>query len=249
MPAAVTANPAASGTRTPAWSIMWVAACTPAAIAPANGRNASPVGSAPCRARLWRYSEASRKAPNMTAEAAGIITRPPPIARSVRRWTRRSGCRVELQRGEDREAGEGGGADDDCPGGGPARGLGRVRAYTRPARLAWRPARRGDRGPPARPLGIGRMMWWRRRPVGRRSEVDEEDRRPVDELGPRAPGGRRWLRRRRRRRPRRRAPWPAQAVERGGDDRQRGRGEHRGAQALRGAGGEQHGHVARQRGH
>ena len=85
---------AASGIRTPAWVMTWLPAWTPAPIATANGRNASPVSSAPVPSTFCRYSEDSRKEPNSTAEAASIITKPPPTARSARRWTRSSGWAV-----------------------------------------------------------------------------------------------------------------------------------------------------------
>ena len=117
----MTANPAASGTRTPARVITCVAACTPTAIATANGRNARPVSSAPVPSTCCRYSEASRKEPNSTAEAASIITKPPPIAaigEPLDAQERLPGA--QLQRGEHGEAGDRRGADAERLRRGPA---------------------------------------------------------------------------------------------------------------------------------
>src|SRR3954463_6318927 len=98
MPAAVTRKPPASGVRTPAWSIRWLATCTPTPIAAAKGRKASPVASAPVLRTSCRYSEESKKAPNIRADAASIMAKPPPMARSrsqacgrgPRRWPGRA---------------------------------------------------------------------------------------------------------------------------------------------------------------
>jgi hypothetical protein len=79
-------------------------------------------------------------------------------------------------------------------------------------------------------------------------QIDEEDRAPVDELGQHAAeeyaaGGAGAADR---------APDAERlgtlgALEGGRDDRQRGRGKHRGTEALTGPGGEQHGGIARER--
>ena len=146
------------------------------------------------------------------------------------------------QSGEDDESGDADDADAERLRGGPAGlvGLG-DRVDERGEAVG------GERGAaeveaaPARLLAsAGTTLQGGEREHGGDGQVDEEDQPPVDELGQhaadedaergagtadRTPGGER-LRR-------------GRPVEAAGDDRERGRGEHRGAEALAGASGEQ----------
>ena len=219
--------------QTPAWPTRWLPRCAPSADDDGHRQEREPgLAAAPVPSTSCRYSDVSRNEPNSTADAASIITKPPPtaaVAEPLRCCS--SGCGgAQLERGERGEAGEPGAAEAE-------------RLRRRPAARR-RPARARRRAPPrlavassaprrSRPRHCGRADVGGHDPASRATatrdadgQVDEEDRPPVDELGERAAeqdADRR--RRRRRRRPRRRAPSRGRGPCEGGrDDRQRGRG-------------------------
>ena len=159
-------------------------------------------------------------------------------------------CGAQFECGEGGEPGECGGADAERLRGGPAAALGLSEGVDERAEAGG-----GQQGAaqieaaPLRPLRVGgQEVQGAGGEHQADGEVDEEDRAPVDELGQHAAeqdadGGARAADR---------APDAERlgalgAVEGGGDDRQRGRGEHRGAEALAGAGGEEHGGVGGER--
>ena len=206
---------------------------------------------APVPSTFCMYSDVSRKVPKSTAEAASIITKPPPTARSARRWIRSSGCAVRsLERGE---GGQARGAAPPMPRSAveaqPALAPARARTRAPEARGGQQRAAEVQASPRGR-AGVGRHdLAVRRtasaRPTGRlmkkiaRQSTSSVSAPPssTPTAAPAPPTA-----------PQTPSAWRARGPREGGhDDRQRGRREHRRAEALAGAGGEQPAALPRER--
>ena len=253
IPAAATANPPASGTRTPAWVMTWVAAWTPTPIASGQRQERQPglqragaehvlqvqrgqqEGAEQHGRGGQHHHEAAadargRRGAGRAAAAAGCAVR----ARRRRRARRapRRRCRASASRSSR--------AVSACE-----------RAKTSAPRLAVASsAPRRSRPRQLRPRGVGGhdaqgAGGEQRAPTGRlMKKIARQSTSSVSAPPSSTPMA---------------APAPptapqtpsalarSRAVEGGRDDRQRGRGEHRGAEALAGAGGEQRGGVAGER--
>ena len=182
--------------------------------------------------------------PNSTAETASIISDPPPTPRSARRWTASSGCAVRSSSAAKaaRPTSAAAPSPSVCVDAQPALSACEA-ANTSAPRLSGRQQRAAEiEAAPAGARRVGRHDVQRagaeRQPDG---QVDEEDQPPVDELGQRA--AEQHAERRAGaadRAPRAQRLGPLAALgERAHDDRERRGGEHGGAEALTGAGGEQ----------